>query len=119
LTICTYKHIVDDMNHDEATARARILKAMSHPARVILVDALSRGDRCVCELLPLLGLDQSVVSRHLAHLKQAGIVTERKDGVRVIHHLECPCILKALECTLGVLRRDAQRRSRVLKAGGA
>ena len=67
------------------------------------------------DLLPLLALDQSVVSRHLAHLKNAGIVTERKAGARVIHHLECPCILKALECTLGVLRAEARRRNHLLK----
>jgi DNA-binding transcriptional ArsR family regulator len=102
------------MNHEEAKARARILKALAHPARLIIVEALSRGDRCVCELLPLLDLDPSVVSRHLASLKNAGIVTERRDGVRAIHHLECPCILNALECTLGVMKSEVRRRGKVL-----
>ena len=100
------------MNRDEAEARARILKALAHPARVILVEALSRGDRCVGELQPLVKIDPSVLSRHLAQLKQAGIITERKAGVKGIHHLACPCILQALDCTLGVLRAEAKRTSR-------
>jgi DNA-binding transcriptional ArsR family regulator len=103
------------MNADEALARARILKAMSHPVRLTIVDELSRGDRCVCELLPLVTVDQSVLSRHLAQLKHAGIVTERRDGTRVFHHLECPCILDALDCTLGVLKADAKRRQRAMR----
>jgi ArsR family transcriptional regulator len=106
------------MNHEEAKARARILKAMGHPARLRIVDELSRGDRCGCELLPLLGVDQSVVSRHLAYLRNAGIIVERKEGVKVMYHLACPCILRALECTLGVLKAETKRRSVVLQSVG-
>jgi DNA-binding transcriptional ArsR family regulator len=110
-----HKHAyIKRVNLEEAQARAKILKAMAHPARLILVEALSRGDRCVCDLQPLLAVDQSVLSRHLAHLKYAGIVTERREGVRIIHHLECPCILDALDCTLGVMKADAKRRNRIL-----
>jgi DNA-binding transcriptional ArsR family regulator len=104
------------MKHEEAKARARILKALGHPARLLIVDELSRGNRCGCELLPLLGVDQSVVSRHLAHLRNAGLVTERKQGLKVIYHLACPCILNALDCTVGVLKAETKRRKAVLRA---
>lgn len=103
------------MKHEEAKARARILKALGHPARLLIVDELSRGDRCGCKLLPLLGVDQSVVSRHLACLRNAGIITERKEGLNVIYHLACPCILSALDCTLGVLKSETKRRRAVLR----
>lgn len=88
---------------------------MGHPARLLIVDELSRGDRCGRELLPLLGVDQSVVSRHLAHLRNAGIVTERKQGVRVLYHLACPCILRALDCTVEVLRESNSRQTAILR----
>ena len=87
------------MNYEKAEARARIMQALAHPVRLIVVDALSRGDLCVCELNELVGVDQSTLSRHLSKLKSCGIVTERKEGVKVIHHLAAPCILKNFDCT--------------------
>ena len=70
LIICTYTHIFTLMNYEQAKARADILKALAHPIRVLLLDALSRGDRCVNELNELADVDQSTISRHLAQLKQ-------------------------------------------------
>ena len=103
------------MKRDEATARAKILKAMANPIRLMMVDELSRGDCCVTDLKFLSAVDFSVISRHLAQLKHAGIVTERRAGLRNIHHLECPCILQALDCTLGVLRSEAQHKNKLTK----
>ncbi|TAN38384.1 MAG: ArsR family transcriptional regulator [Verrucomicrobia bacterium] len=101
------------MKRDDAVARAKILKALANPTRLMMVDELSRGDRCVSDLRFLARVDPSVISRHLAQLKTAGIVIERRAGMRVIHHLECPCILQALDCTLGVMQSDAVRKSRL------
>ena len=103
------------MNLDEAAERARILKALGHPARMRIVDELSRGERCGCEFVPMLALDQSVVSRHLASLRNCGIVSERREGVRVVYRLAAPCILRALDCTIEVLRQDAARRAGALR----
>jgi len=92
------------------------LKALSNPIRLLMVDALSRGDCCVNDFLPLAKVDQSAISRHLAQLKLAGIVAERRAGNRIIHHLECPCILEALECTVGVMQKEAARKKRQAEA---
>jgi DNA-binding transcriptional ArsR family regulator len=102
------------MNMEQARIKAEIMKAMSHPIRIILVDALSKGDRCVCELQPLVGIDQSTLSRHLSQLKRAGIVSERKEGVKVIHHLETPCILKAFDCAEKVLQQRHARQAALM-----
>jgi DNA-binding transcriptional ArsR family regulator len=115
LIICTYPHIVSSMNYEQAKARADILKALAHPIRVLLLDALSRGDRCVNELIELADVDQSTISRHLIQLKKAGIVTERKEGAKVIHHLACPCMLQAFECSVEVLKTVKKRQNAVLK----
>jgi len=106
------------MNFAEARVRADILKALAHPIRVLLVDELSRGDRCVSDLVAIAGVDQSNVSRHLTQLKQAGILSERREGARVMHHLQCPCILHAFACAVQVIREDAKRRDAVLEGVG-
>lgn len=62
-------------------------QALSHPARVRILAILAQGERCGCELAPLLGLDPSVVSRHLNLLARAGLVSSRRDGVRVLWRL--------------------------------
>ncbi|MEI6564668.1 MAG: transcriptional regulator, partial [bacterium] len=60
--------------------------------------------------------DQSGLSRHLTILKKAGIVSDRRDGMKVFYHLETPCILKAFECAVDVVRADTKRRHEHLKA---
>ena len=104
------------MNYQQAKARAVILKALAHPVRVLIVDALTHGDRCVCELNKLVKIDQSGLSRHLAMLKDAGILTDRRDGMKVFYHLHTPCILNAFDCAVDVVRADAKRRGQSLKA---
>ena len=103
------------MNYDEAEIKAGIIKAMAHPVRLMIIDELGRGDKCVCELLPMFKLDQSTLSRHLSQLKKNGIITEKKEGVKVIHHLATPCILKVFECIMNVAKEDFNRKRRTLK----
>jgi ArsR family transcriptional regulator len=88
-------------------ARAKVLKAMAHPARLFMVDQLARGERCVCELTEMVGLDQSTVSRHLSVLKNAGLVADEKRGLQVYYRLLCPCVLDFLGCVEHVLRSNA------------
>jgi len=109
--------MVVSLNYQQAKVRADILKALAHPVRVLIVSALTDGDQCVCKLNELAEIDQSNISRHLAMLKKAGIVSDRRVGMRVFYHLETPCILKAFECAVEVVRVDAKRRNQALKAG--
>ena len=84
-------------------ARARILKALAHASRLLMVDELSRGERCVCELRDLVGHDLSTVSKHLSVLKAAGIVEDEKRGKQVYYRLKVPCVLNFFHCLEGVL----------------
>ncbi len=103
------------MNYDEAEIKAGIIKAMAHPVRLMIIDELSRGDKCVCELLPLFNIDQSTLSRHLSQLKKTGIITEKKEGVRVIHHLATPCIMQIFGCVMAVVKNDFKRKRKALE----
>jgi len=88
--------------------RAEALKALAHPSRLMMVDALCRGERCVCELTQLVGADMSTVSKHLALLKNAGIVDCRRQGVKVFYRLRAPCVTKFFAC-IEALQRQIDR----------
>jgi len=85
--------------------RARIIKALAHPTRLFVVDELSRGERCVCELTEMVGADVSTVSRHLAVLRASGIVEDEKRGAKVFYRLTTPCVLNFFGCVENVLEK--------------
>jgi len=96
-------------------ARAVIIKAMAHPTRLFIVDQLSRGERCVCELTEMIDADTSTVSKHLSVLKQAGIVDDDKRGLQVYYKLKVPCVLNFFKCVESVLRITAEERFELLE----
>jgi DNA-binding transcriptional ArsR family regulator len=96
-------------------ARARIIKAMAHPTRLFIVDELARTDeRCVCELTEMIGSDMSTVSRHLAMLKNVGIIEDEKRGAQVYYRLQCPCATDFFECVESVMKNNAKNHRRLL-----
>jgi DNA-binding transcriptional ArsR family regulator len=64
------------------------LKALAHPARLRILAMLRGGELCVCQMTAVLDAAPSTVSAHLADLKRAGLVAERRDGRWVFHRLE-------------------------------
>lgn len=64
------------------------LKALAHPGRLRILAMLRGGELCVCQMTAVLDLAASTVSAHLADLKRAGLVGERKDGRWVFHSLD-------------------------------
>jgi ArsR family transcriptional regulator len=89
-------------------ARARVIKAMAHPSRLLIIDELSRRERCVHELTEMIGADISTVSKHLSVLKNAGIVEDERRGVMVYYRLRVPCILNFFGCVESVLKQAAK-----------
>lgn len=100
------------MNDEELNARARVMKALASPVRLKIVDALSQGERCMCELQPLFTMNKSTLSRHIAELRNVGIIGERREGVRVYLRLMTPCILTVFDCTMGVIRAEAEQKQK-------
>ncbi len=78
--------------------RVAIIKALAHPSRLLVAEALQQGEQCVCDLRDLIGSDLSTVSKHLTILRQAGIVDMEKRGLNVFYRLRCPCLIGFLEC---------------------
>lgn len=87
-------------------ARARIAKALAHPSRLLILDALQQKSMCVCELTELVGADQSTVSKHLAVLRQAGMVEDHKRGAMSVYRLKVSCLEGFWQCIESVLKEN-------------
>ena len=68
----------------------RIFGALSDESRLRLLFALRHGERCVCQLIELLGLSGSTVSKHLSILRDAGLLDSRKEGRWVYYRMTTP-----------------------------
>ena len=89
-------------------AHARIIKALAHPTRLLILDELSRRERCVRDLTEMSGVEMPTVSRHLSLLKSVGILEDEKRGAQVFYRVRIPCVLKVFTCVNAIL---AERRN--------
>lgn len=96
-----------------------IAAALSDPHRVRVLLALRGGELCVCQLVELLGLAVSTVSRHISLLKSAGLVTDRKEGRWVYCRLAIdsadPIVAGAIHWATSALAKDPQAREDVAR----
>jgi ArsR family transcriptional regulator, arsenate/arsenite/antimonite-responsive transcriptional repressor len=64
-----------------------LFRALADRTRLRIVNLLARGSLCVCDIQRILEQPQSSVSRHLALLKSAGLIRDRRDGMRTFYAL--------------------------------
>ncbi len=105
------------MNDNELNAHAQIMKALANPVRLKIVKMLSEDERCICELQPLFNINKSTISRHVAVLSNAGILHQRREGVRCYLKLATPCILEIFPCVMVVLRAKADKWADIVENG--
>jgi ArsR family transcriptional regulator, arsenate/arsenite/antimonite-responsive transcriptional repressor len=97
------------INFEEAEIRSRIIKALAHPVRLMIVDVLKEGEAPFSKINELFENDKSTVSKHLLVLKEAGIVTSRKSGPDMIYKLEVPCIIDFFGCVTAVIENTVKK----------
>jgi ArsR family transcriptional regulator len=97
------------INFQEAEIRAKIIKSMAHPVRLMMIEFLKKGERSFSDIFDLFQLDKSTVSKHLLVLKEAGIVTSRKSGADMIYKLEVPCVTDFLSCVTAVIDSNVKK----------
>jgi ArsR family transcriptional regulator len=85
--------------------QADLLKALAQPTRLRILRLLAEGERCVCEIQPAVGGEQSNVSKHLAFLRSRGLVVADRRGMRVFYRLADRQILAVLRETERLLSR--------------
>ncbi len=95
-------------NRSVFSKQAKMLKALAHESRLMIVDRLNRGECSVGELTQLVGSDASTVSKHLALLRAHGIVEDRRDGNVVFYRLLTPCVCNFLTCATQVLKERSR-----------
>lgn len=96
--------------------QAKIFKALGHPSRLLMVDALRSGEKCVCDLKALVGDDMSTVSKHLSVLKEAGIVLTEKRGTSIYYRLAIACLDSFLSCTCKMLEKRISEQVNMLNS---
>jgi len=85
---------------------ARRFQALADEKRLRILDILRDGEHCVCDLTEALDIGQSLLSFHLKTLRDAGLVSDRRQG-RWVHYSLVPEAVAELEELLSVLRADA------------
>jgi len=96
-------------------ARAKIARALAHPSRLLILDALSEKDLCVGEITELVGADQSTVSKHLAILKEAGFLRVDKQGSMNYYSIRCQCLDQFFSCIEAVLRENLREQQELVQ----
>lgn len=103
------------MSSDLYQLQAEVCKAIAHPTRIEILQLLREGERCVCEIFPAMKIEQPNVSRHLSVLKKAGILSSRKEGLKVIYMVNDQRIYQALELITDILREQLNSKQNVLR----
>ncbi|PKN84121.1 MAG: ArsR family transcriptional regulator [Chloroflexi bacterium HGW-Chloroflexi-8] len=93
------------MKHDLSaeTKQANLLKLLTHPVRIAILQILRQDEACVCHLEATLGYRQAYLSQQIAVLREGGLITDRKDGWNVYYHLINPQVLKILDSMVFLL----------------
>lgn len=98
---------------------AEVLAALGHPNRIRILMHLRGAVKCNCELAPQLGLEQSNLSRHLKILERAGVLTSRREGLRVQFKVADERILQILDLATEVARRASVERIKAIEPQGS
>lgn len=77
--------------------QAQILKVLTHPARLAILDILRNGEHCVCHMEAYLGYRQAYLSQQIAVLREAGLIQDRRDGWNIFYRVSDPRIYAILD----------------------
>ena len=88
--------------------QAKQLQALAHPTRLRILEILTLGPVCVCDLVRLTGKRQPYISQHLATLRSAGLVITERQGWNIFYRLNFSKLaeLQAAVATLSQPKRD-------------
>ncbi|WP_448569482.1 ArsR/SmtB family transcription factor [Thermus sp.] len=96
--------------------KAEFFKALAHPMRLAILDALRQGEKTVSELQQALGVEQSSLSRQLAFLRERGFLEARRQGVSVYYRVADPEVYAFLDLGRKIFQRHLEAEEGRLKA---
>ena len=86
------------MKYETAQHVADVLKAVAHPVRLQIIDALEHGEKCVGDLVERLEIPQAAVSQQLGLMKDKNVLQCRRDGTKVFYSMKNLNVINLLRC---------------------
>ena len=84
-------------NQHQNRQEADMFRLLAHPARLAVLEILRGGEACVCHMEAHLGLRQAYLSQQLAVLREAGIISDRRDGWNIFYRVDRPEVYAVLD----------------------
>ncbi len=98
------------MDKEVYQKKAQIFKALANPIRLEVIDTLTDGEKCVCEIVEKLKeYEQPHISKSLSKLKEAGLIQDRKDGLNVYYSLKYNCMSEFSSCLNKILKDEGKK----------
>lgn len=105
------------MDEDKTSPLTNLFKALTHPARLAILDTLRSSEECVCHIEARLGYRQAYISQQLAVLREAGIVADERDGWNIYYRVVRPEVFTLIDIArlmVGIQPESGQRATRSL-----
>jgi DNA-binding transcriptional ArsR family regulator len=102
-------------DEDLIQIQSDFLRAIAQPTRLKILYFLKDGERCACEIIPKMKEDQSNISRHLTHMRDAGILESRKEGVSVYYKIKDKRVFALLSLVDEMVRAEIEKKAKVVK----
>ena len=97
--------------------RSNYLKTLAHPVRLEILEYLREGEKFVGDIVSYIGIGQSNVSRHLAALKQAGVLNSRQEGSNVYYAVGDERVFRVLRLVNTILKSNLTDRASLFRKG--
>lgn len=94
------------MDNNLYKRKAEIFKALSNPVRLEIIDLLTTGEKCVCEIVEQLNYEQPHISKSLNKLKEVGLIQDRKEGLNVYYSLKICCMGDFFNCLNKIINKE-------------
>ena len=92
---------------EEYENEIKIMKALTHPTRIAILEILRGGEQCVCHMEAILGLRQAYISQQLMVLRDAGLVQDRREGWNNYYRVIRPEIYSVLDAARQMAGKSA------------
>lgn len=94
--------------------KAELLKVLAQPTRLKILESLRNGEKCICDICPIINGEQSNVSRHISLMQKSHLVTTRKDGVKVMVNVKDPKVFEILDKVSAILKNQMKDQEKLL-----
>lgn len=88
-------------------SQAQLLKVLTHPVRLAILNILRDGEHCVCHMEAYLGFRQAYISQQLMVLREAGLIQDRRDGWNVFYRVADPRVFAVLDAVEQMVAPEA------------